>query len=405
MDGLKTCSSTTLTGCLVQNFRANVLVFGNHERFIACRMTSGYYNVYYAPSAATFGDQTFLDCDLTGARWASVGVASSNMLDSVFFMSGHLGFAPYGIYKETGTATQSFIHESKLLGTSFEAIGNGAILDDSSNAKAISSLAHTVIDQPGFSWDGTRKITSRADDYAVSVGNALNTRVIPGAYPFTTGDIGTINVGGAVSAALPSGLADPWQGAGPAAWYDEIFPGSNGAAWPAAWTESFGGTIDQQGNNGRTIAGASSYDSFGVYQVVPVDAELLVKWQWSAAGSDRIADFNLRDTAAGTYYSVRVTSTDVILRKSVSGVGAAQLNGYGQAQAIGVWYWTRFRIRGTKMLARVWADGATEPAAWQVSGTDSAITAAGKIGLAGEGTKTGGVPVTVLYDRVQVWDL
>ena len=46
----------------------------------------------------------------------------------------------------------------------------------------------------------------------------------------------------------------------------------------------------------------------------------------------------------------------------------------------GRWYWMRFRAEGTTLRVRVWADGTSEPSAWTVTATHSAI-AAGALGV------------------------
>lgn len=46
------------------------------------------------------------------------------------------------------------------------------------------------------------------------------------------------------------------------------------------------------------------------------------------------------------------------------------------------WYYARFRVNGTSLQGKFWKDGDPEPD-WQVSGTDSSITAAGWVGVMG----------------------
>lgn len=44
------------------------------------------------------------------------------------------------------------------------------------------------------------------------------------------------------------------------------------------------------------------------------------------------------------------------------------------------WFWVRFRVNGTSLKAKIWTDNQTEPD-WILSTTDSAITAAGTVGM------------------------
>lgn len=44
-------------------------------------------------------------------------------------------------------------------------------------------------------------------------------------------------------------------------------------------------------------------------------------------------------------------------------------------------YWMRFRVRGSTLKGRIWQQGATEPTTWDIEVADSAVTAAGYVGL------------------------
>jgi len=48
----------------------------------------------------------------------------------------------------------------------------------------------------------------------------------------------------------------------------------------------------------------------------------------------------------------------------------------------GTYYRVRFRVQGTNLSAKIWMDGTPEPAAWSVTGSNSAITSPGWVGVA-----------------------
>lgn len=57
--------------------------------------------------------------------------------------------------------------------------------------------------------------------------------------------------------------------------------------------------------------------------------------------------------------------------------------------ASGTWCWVRFRVNGTTIRARAWADGDSEPGTWQCDTTDSTYSTAGHVGaLKGANTNT-----------------
>ncbi|MEX1093324.1 MAG: hypothetical protein WEF28_09220, partial [Acidimicrobiia bacterium] len=45
------------------------------------------------------------------------------------------------------------------------------------------------------------------------------------------------------------------------------------------------------------------------------------------------------------------------------------------------WFWCRMQVQGTTLRRRVWEDGTTEPTSWVDPQTDSAVTAAGWVGV------------------------
>lgn len=47
----------------------------------------------------------------------------------------------------------------------------------------------------------------------------------------------------------------------------------------------------------------------------------------------------------------------------------------------GTWYWVRFRVNGSDLKLKVWADGGAEPGPWDIETTDTAITGDGWAGL------------------------
>jgi hypothetical protein len=57
-----------------------------------------------------------------------------------------------------------------------------------------------------------------------------------------------------------------------------------------------------------------------------------------------------------------------------------------QVTTAGVKQWVRFQVVGSTVRARFWRDGQVEPTTWRVSFTNSAVTAPGRVYLAGYGS-------------------
>jgi len=88
--------------------------------------------------------------------------------------------------------------------------------------------------------------------------------------------------------------------------------------------------------------------------------------------------------AAGseTAYGLVTNNTAFHLNKWVSGT-STQLGSTLSTPAFtaGTWYWVRLRVNGTAIKAKVWLDGTAEPASWSSEVTDSAVAAAGWVGV------------------------
>ena len=73
--------------------------------------------------------------------------------------------------------------------------------------------------------------------------------------------------------------------------------------------------------------------------------------------------------------------TSYTLRKWVAGVSTDIGNSVVLSVTAGAWYYVRLRANGTSIQGKVWKDGEVEPTAWSVSATDSAVSAAGWVGI------------------------
>ncbi|MGW5637120.1 hypothetical protein [Streptomyces sp. NPDC003832] len=74
--------------------------------------------------------------------------------------------------------------------------------------------------------------------------------------------------------------------------------------------------------------------------------------------------------------------------------------------AAGRFFTLRFELRGSSLKAKAWQRGTAEPASWQLTATDTAITAVGSVGVRSTLTtsNTNTLPVNVAVDNVAVTD-
>ncbi|GAA4626598.1 hypothetical protein GCM10023196_035490 [Actinoallomurus vinaceus] len=71
--------------------------------------------------------------------------------------------------------------------------------------------------------------------------------------------------------------------------------------------------------------------------------------------------------------------------------------------AANTWYRARFSVQSGTLLGKVWVDGATEPPAWTVAGTNSTLTS-GQVGMRAfvPSTNTNTLPVTLSWDDLSL---
>lgn len=76
-----------------------------------------------------------------------------------------------------------------------------------------------------------------------------------------------------------------------------------------------------------------------------------------------------------------VNSIGYKLQKFVAGVSTDLGTFVNFTMVSSVWYYVRFRVNGTTLQMRIWRDTEVEPSSWQVTATDSAVSAAGWVGI------------------------
>lgn len=168
--------------CFVRGFFAAAHITHDHQQIISCKFDNNYYNIYLGYiDGQTFGNHYIAYCTLDHAKFASIGVHWANAADMFTLYSCHLGFGPYGAYKEKapdGQTARFFIVNSVWTDVFAEACGNGGIYDENTRCDTLTNVFDNVnIDMTPWG-DGRYAIASRPVTAAVHVGNFSNNRVI-----------------------------------------------------------------------------------------------------------------------------------------------------------------------------------------------------------------------------------
>lgn len=151
------------------------------------------------------------------------------------------------------------------------------------------------------------------------------------------------------------------------------------------WTLQAGSaTYSTTGTQGKIVSSSSdSFESLG--PALPlIGGEDLVRWQ--VGNSKDTAGAILRMSAsASTYYGVRYDGAGHIelfgkwggtLHTNLGGVRVSYTPGTAKQ-------WFRFRVQGSTLYYKVWADGTTEPTNWTGQTTDTNVAGPGLVGLYG----------------------
>jgi RHS repeat-associated protein len=152
-----------------------------------------------------------------------------------------------------------------------------------------------------------------------------------------------------------------------------------------SWTLQGGAaTYSTTGNQGKI--GSPSSDSFeSLGQALPLTGgEDIVRWQ--VGNSKDTAGAILRMSAsASTYYGVRYDGAGYVelfgqwggtIHTNIGSVHVKYTPGTAK-------HWFRFRVQGSTLFYKAWADGTTEPANWTGQTTDTNVAGPGLVGLYG----------------------
>jgi hypothetical protein len=171
--------------------------------------------------------------------------------------------------------------------------------------------------------------------------------------------------------------------------FSETFSGTDGSAWDSTrWTTSVSSAVlDQRGGQGRMR-----------FENVSNAAAQAISKMSTTGDSETVLSVRFADTAPRGYlylfsrasgnwsggypstsYFLQMRNDDgtVQLWKSQAGTTTMLASVTGAAAVTTLDQMVRFRVVGSTLSARVWTAGTTEPTQWEVTATDSTVTAAG----------------------------
>ena len=148
---------------------------------------------------------------------------------------------------------------------------------------------------------------------------------------------------------------------------------SNGVPWAPT-----GPSLSVSGNEGVVSNSASSaYETLG--NATTADGNALVRF--SVASTTNTAGIILRAQSNGNIYLARYDGAGHLQFEYRIGTSWTHVSLVPFTPTVNSFYWLRFQVQGTSVNLKAWANGASEPSAWNWSGTSSGITGAGQMGL------------------------
>jgi hypothetical protein len=179
-------------------------------------------------------------------------------------------------------------------------------------------------------------------------------------------------------------------------WSDN-FTGTNGAAWNARWvkTGGTGSSTDIQSNAGRMRTGVTAFttdvEARASGETPVVDYDITVKCAFDNPKKTEYCLAAVRcNTFTGTgfypdtgyFLDIDLNNNSYTFRKGVA-QAYTLMDTISKTFTAGTAIQIRLVAVGTAIKAKIWNDGSGEPASWDSEVTDSDVTAAGYVGLAG----------------------
>ncbi|MGI5443830.1 hypothetical protein ACQEV4_42760 [Streptomyces shenzhenensis] len=207
--------------------------------------------------------------------------------------------------------------------------------------------------------------------------------------------------------------------AAPAVWdpFTRTVTGGWGTALiGGAWATSGGAATDfavtgSAGTHTLASRNVSRYSLLPAVSGPDVDLVVDVATSALAAGASQYLGPLARALDVNNLYQARVNFTagqavQITLQKRVGGTQTdlASATAVGISHVASSFYTCRFQVQGSTLRAKVWPAGTPEPVAWLVTATDTALTAAGAVGVRSvlDNSNTNTLPVTASFDNFTV---
>jgi len=192
--------------------------------------------------------------------------------------------------------------------------------------------------------------------------------------------------------------------------FSDLFTGTNGAAWSSDWTTTSSAGSATIASNGGQLAFNNSSGAYARAQLNGLadrtDSDTTMSYQWGPGSGKGYLNIFTRGSGGWqnayrptTGYGIELnpTSSTVTIKKNVNGTVTNVRSVSGVNATSTAKQWLRLRVVGSTIQFKIWADGTTEPTAWNATVTDTTVTTAGQlfIGWVRSGSSSAARNVTI----------
>jgi hypothetical protein len=157
MDGIRLVTGIVLDRCYIAWFHSGCVVVGDHQSLYSCRIKNNYYGLYLAAGAPTYGNQTIVAGDLTGAKFAAIGIAAGAFLDASVLINVAFGFEPFCFFAEQGTRISTQLSGTLFANCGFESVGNALYYEQTPATSAINGC---IWEPLAFTWNPAFRLSA-----------------------------------------------------------------------------------------------------------------------------------------------------------------------------------------------------------------------------------------------------
>jgi hypothetical protein len=166
-----------------------------------------------------------------------------------------------------------------------------------------------------------------------------------------------------------------------------------------AWTFTGHGSTNAIASHEGVIKANANNDTHGQLDASTTATDQVITCRIAVGdnGND-VAGIQARFTAASgtTCYKLLYYSNGLHINKAIAGSNSNLANSGTFTPTNNTYYWFKFYCQDTTLRGKVWQDGTSEPAAWQVTATDSSVASGGFAILASTSSTNG-----VSFDHFQ----